>query len=65
MISTTAAPSSAGAKATVPPNVLSTRELVKIYGGRAVVNGINVNVKAGGSSGYSVPMAPARPRHFT
>jgi branched-chain amino acid transport system ATP-binding protein len=47
MISATAAPSPISAKATVPPDVLSTRELVKIYGGRAVVNGINVNVKAG------------------
>jgi len=47
MISATAAPSPLSAKTTVPPDVLSTRELVKIYGGRAVVNGINVNVKAG------------------
>jgi len=46
MISTTAAPSPISAKTTVPPDVLATRELVKIYGGRAVVNGINVNVKA-------------------
>ena len=30
-----------------PQNVLATHELVKIYGGRAVVNGINVNVRAG------------------
>ncbi len=28
-------------------NVLETEEIVKIYGGRAVVNGININVRAG------------------
>src|SRR5207237_1360210 len=43
----TTAPSPISAKTTVPPDVLATRELVRIYGGRAVANGINVNVKAG------------------
>jgi lipopolysaccharide export system ATP-binding protein len=64
MISTTAAPSSAGAKATVPPNVLSTRELVKIYGGRAVVNGINVNVKAGEIVGLLGPNGAGKTTTF-
>ncbi|HAK06468.1 MAG TPA: LPS export ABC transporter ATP-binding protein, partial [Spartobacteria bacterium] len=27
-------------------NVLSTDQLVKIYGGRAVVNGVNINARA-------------------
>jgi lipopolysaccharide export system ATP-binding protein len=64
MISTTAAPSPTGAKATVPPDVLSTRELVKIYGGRAVVNGINVNVKAGEIVGLLGPNGAGKTTTF-
>jgi len=64
MISTTTAPLPAGAKATVPPDVLSTRELVKIYGGRAVVNGINVNVKAGEIVGLLGPNGAGKTTTF-
>jgi lipopolysaccharide export system ATP-binding protein len=64
MISTTAAPSPTGAKATVPPDVLSTHELVKIYGGRAVVNGINVNVKAGEIVGLLGPNGAGKTTTF-
>src|SRR5205814_6148181 len=64
MISATAAPSSAGAKATVPPDVLSTRELVKIYGGRAVVNGINVSVRAGEIVGLLGPNGAGKTTTF-
>jgi lipopolysaccharide export system ATP-binding protein len=64
MISATAAPSPTSAKTTVPPNVLSTRELVKIYGGRAVVNGINVNVKAGEIVGLLGPNGAGKTTTF-
>jgi lipopolysaccharide export system ATP-binding protein len=64
MISTTAAPSPIGAKATVPPDVLSTQELVKIYGGRAVVNGINVNVKGGEIVGLLGPNGAGKTTTF-
>ena len=64
MISTTAAPSLMGMKTTVPPDVLSTQELVKIYGGRAVVNGINVNVKAGEIVGLLGPNGAGKTTTF-
>ena len=64
MISATAAPSPTGAKATVPADVLSTHELVKIYGGRAVVNGINVNVKAGEIVGLLGPNGAGKTTTF-
>src|SRR5205814_1291260 len=64
MISTTAAPSPISAKTTVPPDVLATRELVKIYGGRAVVNGINVNVKAGEIVGLLGPNGAGKTTTF-
>src|SRR6478752_1130847 len=64
MISATAAPSPISAKTTVPPDVLSTRELVKIYGGRAVVNGINVNVKAGEIVGLLGPNGAGKTTTF-
>src|SRR5438045_50105 len=64
MISATAAPSPISAKTTVPPDVLATRELVKIYGGRAVVNGINVNVKAGEIVGLLGPNGAGKTTTF-
>src|SRR5256885_11990310 len=64
MISATAAPSPTSTKTTVPPDVLSTRELVKIYGGRAVVNGINVNVKAGEIVGLLGPNGAGKTTTF-
>ncbi|PYK09888.1 MAG: lipopolysaccharide ABC transporter ATP-binding protein, partial [Verrucomicrobia bacterium] len=51
-------------KTTVPPDVLSTQELVKIYGGRAVVNGINVNVKAGEIVGLLGPNGAGKTTTF-
>ena len=61
-------------------NVLATEQLVKIYGGRAVVNGIDINVRAGEIVGLARPErrrqddellhdrwarpAEQRPRHF-
>src|ERR1700730_2439937 len=64
MISATAAPSPISAKTTVPPDVLATRELVKIYGGRAVGNGINVNVKAGEAVGLLGPNGAGKTTTF-
>src|SRR5438045_6685070 len=64
MISTTAAPSPISAKTTVPTYVLATRELVKIYGGRAVLNGINVNVKAGEIVGLLGPNGAGKTTTF-
>ncbi len=43
-VSTAKVPSPVTTKAEI---VLTTDELVKIYGGRAVVNGINMHVRAG------------------
>src|SRR6266496_4445117 len=43
-VSASKIPSPVATKAEI---VLTTEELVKIYGGRAVVNGINMNVRAG------------------
>jgi lipopolysaccharide export system ATP-binding protein len=48
----------------IEPDVLATRELVKIYGGRAVVNGINVNVKAGEIVGLLGPNGAGKTTTF-
>ena len=48
----------------VEADVLVTRELVKIYGGRAVVNGINVNVKAGEIVGLLGPNGAGKTTTF-
>jgi lipopolysaccharide export system ATP-binding protein len=63
---TAASPSSASARTeeTIAPDVLATRELVKIYGGRAVVNGINVNAKAGEIVGLLGPNGAGKTTTF-
>src|SRR5882762_691265 len=45
-------------------SVLATDQLVKIYGGRAVVNGINVNVKAGEIVGLLGPNGAGKTTTF-
>lgn len=64
MIAATPSPAKSTAKTTAAPNVLTTHELVKIYGGRAVVNGINVNVKAGEIVGLLGPNGAGKTTTF-
>jgi lipopolysaccharide export system ATP-binding protein len=61
---THSSPAHAGAKEAVAPDVLATQELFKIYGGRAVVNGINVNVKAGEIVGLLGPNGAGKTTTF-
>lgn len=51
-------------QATPAQNVLVTEELVKIYGGRAVVNGINVNVRGGEIVGLLGPNGAGKTTSF-
>jgi lipopolysaccharide export system ATP-binding protein len=45
-------------------NILATDQLVKVYGGRAVVNGINLNVKAGEIVGLLGPNGAGKTTSF-
>ncbi|MBA2271778.1 MAG: LPS export ABC transporter ATP-binding protein [Chthoniobacterales bacterium] len=60
-VSSTAAPVAAPAAA---KKVLATEELVKVYGGRAVVNGININVRAGEIVGLLGPNGAGKTTSF-
>ena len=62
----TAEPTSAPAPAVSPTaeKVLATEELVKIYAGRSVVNGININVRAGEIVGLLGPNGAGKTTSF-
>jgi len=67
MISQTAPVSEPKISSPVPAKaeiVLMTDELVKIYGGRAVVNGINMNVGAGEIVGLLGPNGAGKTTSF-
>jgi lipopolysaccharide export system ATP-binding protein len=64
MITATSPSATEAAAKEVEADVLVTRELVKIYGGRAVVNGINVNVKAGEIVGLLGPNGAGKTTTF-
>src|SRR5207249_12095152 len=61
LVSTPKIPSPARAKAEI---VLSTDQLVKIYGGRAVVDGVNMNVRASEIVGLLGPNGAGKTTSF-
>ena len=56
--------SSTSAAPVAAQKVLATEELVKLYGGRAVVNGININVRAGEIVGLLGPNGAGKTTSF-
>src|SRR6202047_3331861 len=57
-------PGPAAASAEQPPKVLITDQLVKVYGGRAVVDGINLGVNAGEIVGLLGPNGAGKTTRF-
>ena len=49
---------------TTGDGVLATEQLVKIYGGRAVVNGVNINARAGEIVGLLGPNGAGKTTSF-
>ena len=58
-----AAPTLKGAPPPAKP-VLATKELIKIYNGRSVVNGVNINVRAGEIVGLLGPNGAGKTTSF-
>ena len=59
-----ASPVSSAQKSAATKDVLSTDQLVKTYGGRAVVNGIDIKVRAGEIVGLLGPNGAGKTTSF-